>query len=73
LVRGYSFLLARAETASRYHLHVYVWTLMTTHYHLLLCTPRANLSREDEQVQPLDNQLYVRLNIQLYLFVRLAG
>jgi hypothetical protein len=46
---------------------------MTTHYHLLLCTPRANLSREDEQVQPLDNQLYVRLNIQLYLFVRLAG
>ena len=39
------------ETASRHQLRVYAWTLMTTHYHLLLCTPRANLSRAMHQLQ----------------------
>jgi len=45
------FLDKLEETASRHHLRVYAWTLMTTHYHLLLCTPRANLSRAMHQLQ----------------------
>jgi putative transposase len=45
------FLDKLAETASRHHLHVYAWTLMTTRYHILLCTPRANLSRAIHQLQ----------------------
>jgi putative transposase len=45
------FLDKLEETARRHQLRVYAWTLMTTHYHLLLCTPRANLSRAMHQLQ----------------------
>ena len=63
------FLDKLAETASRHHLRVYAWTLMTTHYHLLLCTPRANLSRAMHQLQSSYSSYFrVRHNLSGHVF-----
>jgi REP element-mobilizing transposase RayT len=39
------FLDTLGEMAQRFEIDVFVYVLMDNHYHLLLCTPRANLSR----------------------------
>jgi len=38
------FLDTLGEMAQRFEIDVFVYVLMDNHYHLLLCTPRANLS-----------------------------
>ena len=45
------FLEKLEETVEEYHLRVYAYVLMTNHYHLLLCTPRGNLSAAMQQFQ----------------------
>lgn len=58
------FLDKLEETAERHGLRVYAWTLMTTHYHLLLCTARGNLSRAMHQLQS-SYSTYVRVRHSL--------
>jgi REP element-mobilizing transposase RayT len=45
------FLEKLAETVGIYHLLVYAYVMMSNHYHLLLCTPRSNLSQAMQQFQ----------------------
>jgi len=58
------FLDKLEETAERHGLRVYAWALMTTHYHILLCTPRGNLSRAMHQLQS-SYSTYVRVRHSL--------
>ena len=58
------FLDKLEETAERHGLRVYAWALMTTHYHLLFCTPRGNLSRAMHQLQSSYSS-YVRVRHSL--------
>ena len=40
-----SFLSALGEMAARFEVEIFAYVLMDNHYHLLLRTPRSNLSR----------------------------
>ncbi|MBN1506203.1 MAG: transposase [Sedimentisphaerales bacterium] len=45
------FVSKLAETAETYHLRLYAYVLMSNHYHLVVCTPRGNLSAAMQQFQ----------------------
>ncbi len=41
----YLFLSVLTETVKLFHIKIYSYCLMPNHYHLLICTPEANISR----------------------------
>ena len=45
------FLEKLEESVELHHLRLYAYVLMSNHYHLLLCTPRGNLSQAMQQFQ----------------------
>jgi REP element-mobilizing transposase RayT len=54
------FLTVLERVASRFHLAVYAYCLMDNHYHLVLETPEANLSRGMRQLNGVYTQRYNR-------------
>lgn len=55
-----SFLTVLASTVARYHILCHAYCLMGNHYHLLLETPEANLSRAMRQLNGVYSQRFAR-------------
>jgi putative transposase len=55
-----SFLAVLASTVARYHVLCHAYCLMGNHYHLLLETPEANLSRAMRQLNGVYGQRFAR-------------
>jgi putative transposase len=56
------FLRVLAQTVEDYHLKCHAWVLMDNHYHLLLETPEANLSRALRHLNGVYTQKFNRHN-----------
>ena len=56
-----SFLNCVAEAHTRFAAEVHAYCLMPNHYHMLICTPRANLSRVMRHINGVYTQRYNRL------------
>jgi len=56
-----SFLTLLAETRQRFGCVIHAYCLMANHYHLLIETPRANLSRIMRHINGVYTQRYNRL------------
>ena len=56
-----AFLTTLSEAHQRFGLEIHAYCLMGNHYHLLLCTPRGNLSRCMRHINGLYTQRYNRL------------
>ncbi len=56
-----AFLTTLFEAHQRFGLEIHAYCLMGNHYHLLLCTPRGNLSRCMRHINGLYTQRYNRL------------
>ena len=56
-----AFLDALAEAHQRFGLEIHAYCLMGNHYHLLVCTPRGNLSRCMRHINGVYTQRYNRL------------
>ena len=55
-----SFLKIVGRTFERLHVHALAYCLMDNHYHLVLCTPRANLAAAMRQINSSYTQAYNR-------------
>ena len=56
------FIALLSEAHSQYNIEVHSYCLMTNHYHLLIKTPIANLSRAMRHINGIYTQRYNRLN-----------
>ena len=56
----HTFLKTLEQVCERYHWHCYAWCLMTNHYHLVIETKQANLSRGMRQLNGLYTQTFNR-------------
>ena len=56
------FLKVLAETVEGYHIVCHAWVMMDNHYHLLLETPEANLSRALRHLNGVYTQKFNRRN-----------
>ena len=54
------FIEKLAESVERYEIHLYLYTLMTNHVHMVLETPRANLSQFMHRLQTAYTVFYNR-------------
>jgi REP element-mobilizing transposase RayT len=54
------FIEILAESVERYEIHLYLYTLMTNHVHMVLETPRANLSQFMHRLQTAYTVFYNR-------------
>src|SRR6266699_4868421 len=54
------FLLVLTSVVSRYHVFCHAYCLMDNHYHMLLETPEANLSRAMRQLNGVYSQAFNR-------------
>ncbi len=55
-----TFLSILEQTCERYHWRCYAWCLMTNHYHLVIETEQANLSRGMRQLNGIYTQTFNR-------------
>ena len=56
------FLETLGEACHQYRIEVHAYCLMGNHYHLLLKTPQANLSRSMRHINGVYTQRYNRFN-----------
>ncbi len=56
-----AFLTTLAEAVARFRIEVHAYCLMPNHYHLLIRTPHANLSRAMRQIDGLYTQRHNQL------------
>lgn len=56
-----AFLQGLKETQQRFGLEIHAYCLMSNHYHLLISTPRGNLSRSMRHINGIYTQRYNRL------------
>ena len=56
-----TFLQTLAEAVERFDIVIHAYCLMTNHYHLLIQTPRANISRAMRHINGVYTQRYNRL------------
>ncbi len=56
------FLRTVEETCQQYHTEIHAYCLMSNHYHLLIKTPNANLSRAMRHINGVYTQRYNRRN-----------
>ena len=56
------FLQTLGEACHQFHVEIHAYCLMGNHYHLLIKTPQANLSRAMRHINGVYTQRYNRLN-----------
>lgn len=49
-----------SDSYDQYHVHIVAYCLMSNHYHLLVCTPHANLPEYMRQINGVYTQIYNR-------------